>query len=157
MRLPLLALLACPLPAFAKDLGGRVGVGFAAQLGDVAALSFRWGLPTGDPKVNIQLEADGGVEIDASGLTAMVVGGRLLYGVVAEDNLNLYLGAGGAYVQDASGGAVRVQPSMGAQFFFFGVENLGITAEWGVNIDVGTRVGVATVGGAPGVGVHYYF
>lgn len=150
-------LLLAPLPALAKDLRNRPALGFAAQFGDVAALSFRYGLPTGDPKVNVQIEADAGARFGGTSTTAVIAGGRLLYGVVAEDNLNLYLCAGGGYVLDGKTSFVRVQPAISAQFFLFGVENLGFSAEWGVNIDLGAAPGVQTVGSAPGAAVHYYF
>ncbi len=151
------ALLLAPTPAFAKDLRSRAALGFAAQFGDIAALSFRYGLPTGDPKVNVQIEADAGAAFGGGGSTDIIAGGRLLYGVVAEDNLNLYLVAGGAYVMGGSASFVRLQPAISAQFFLFGVENLGFSAEWGVNIDLGAAPGVKTVAGAPGAAVHYYF
>jgi hypothetical protein len=45
------------------------------------------------------------------------------------------------------------------EFFFFGLERLGLSAEFGVNVDVGPGiVDVATTSGtAASVGVHYYF
>jgi hypothetical protein len=153
-RLALASSLAVlPALAHAKDLGGRLGLGASAGFGTLPCLSLRWGLPTGDPKVSVQLEAMGGASTTAE---SALGGGRALYAVVVEDNLNLYLGAGGAYVMDGSDGFVRLQPSMGAQFFLFGLENLGFTAEWGLLIDVAGRSAVQTTG-SPGVGVHYYF
>lgn len=170
-------LLLLPLlvsPASAKDLNGKLGVGFSQQFGGdgtFSSLSLRYGLPTGKPTTNLAVELDVGVDVDA-GATDLFGGGRFLWGVVAEDNMNLYLGAGAGYLQRnvlavADDGlstepspydVVRVQPSLGAEFFLFGLENLGFTAEFGVNLDIGeggTRV--TTVGGAPAVGMHYYF
>lgn len=154
-------LLAALTPhAGAKDLRSRVGVGFNQQFGGVTAISVRYGLPTPKPTLNVQLELDGGVSLTA-GMGSYLVGGRLLYGVVAEDNLNLYLGAGAAYFREESeltqATGLRLQPSMGAQFFLFGLENLGFTAEWGLNFDLGSPLGIKTVGSAPSVAVHYYF
>lgn len=169
--IPALLFLLVPDSA-AKDLNGRIGLGFSQQFSGsetMTALSVRWGLPTGKPTTNIALELDGGAAY-GSGL-AFFGGGRLLFGVVAEDNMNLNLGLGGGYLQrnvvavDDTGasvvspyGTVRLQGTLGAEFFLFGLENLGFTAEFGVNVDlVGDEVEATTVGGAPAVGMHYYF
>jgi hypothetical protein len=45
---------------------------------------------------------------------------------------------------------------MGADFFLFGLENLGFTIEWGLNIDVGPTSGVSTTAAAA-AGAHYWF
>lgn len=151
--------------ADAKDLNGRLGVGFNQSIGftqssaTVTALSVRYGIPTGTPTINFQIEANAGLDYSSTGTRAN--GGlRLQYGVVAEDNLNLYLGAGVGYLFDnytPGASAVRVQPSLEAEFFPFGLENLGFTAGVGVNVDIGSGVRIGTVGGAPNVGMHYYF
>ena len=52
---------------------------------------------------------------------------------------------------------MRVQPAVGAQFFFFGLENLGFSVEWGVNADFGEGYRVATFGTGPAAAVHYWF
>lgn len=149
----LLALLLVA-PAHAKDLNGRLGVGASQQLGDVSAFSVRYGLPLGKPTINVLMEADLGVGAGAT--PTVFVGGRLLFGVVAEDNMNLNLAAGAAYAIAGGDRFVRVQPALGAEFFFFGLENLGFDAEIGVNVDAGDSTGVS-VDGAPMVGFHYYF
>lgn len=148
-------LLAAP-SAQAKDLRERVGVGANAHLGSVPALSVRYGLPTGNPAVNIQAEAVAGFWAQSGQAARVTAGGRVLYGVVAEDNMNLFLGAGAA--ADTVGNQVnaRLQPVMGADFFLFGLENLGFTAEWGVNIDLGATSGASTTATLGG-GVHYWF
>lgn len=170
LSLLLLAPFASPGVAQAKDLRNRVAVGANAHLGSVPALSFRYGLPTPDPAINVQLEATAGFWAYGDQGTEVVAGGRAMYGVVAEDNMNLFLGFGAAAISetsaatvDTSGNSVqtsttaaRLQPVMGADFFLFGLENLGFTAEWGVNIDLGASAGAAT-SAAVGGGVHYWF
>lgn len=148
----LLALLLVA-PAPAKDLNGRLGIGASQQLG-VSALSARYGLPLGKPTTNVLVEADLGV--GAGETTTVFAGGRLLFGVVAEDNMNLNLAAGAGYAIAGDDSFLRVQPALGAEFFFFGLENLGFDAEIGLNVDVGDVTGVS-LGGAPMVGFHYYF
>jgi len=153
----LLALLLSASSADAKDLRSRLGVGFHQQFGSVTTLSARYGLPMPKPTQSLQLEADVGFDFTDGDPAAFFAGGRALYGVVAEDNLNLYLGAGAGYAVSGTSGFVRLQPAVGAEFFLFGLENLGFSVEWGVTIDLGAETGVSTFGTAPNAAVHYYF
>jgi hypothetical protein len=143
--------------AHAADLRGRFGFGFHAGLGSVSALSVRYAFPTKSPVVNAQVELDAGADISTKDPVALVAGGRILYGLVAEDNLSLYVAGGAAY--EAAGGAslIRVQPAMGAEFFLFGLENLGLGVEWGFNLDFGDEFRFQTFSGEPAVTVHYWF
>ena len=142
--------------ADAKDLRSRFGLGFHQGLAGTptSALSARYGLPAGKPITNIQIEVDAGLDL-AEGVDPKVfVGARLLDTVVAEDNMNFYLGAGAGYKIDGAAGVVRLQPALGAEFFLFGLENLGLSAEWAVNVDLGAAWAVST---GPSLGMHYYF
>lgn len=144
-------------PAHAKDLRGRSGVGFNQQFGHVSALSVRYGLPTPSPVINIQVEGVFGLETAASEEGGNVfAGARALYGFLAEDNMNLFAGGGLGIVTRPDGSTVRTQPTMGADFFLFGLENLGFTIEWGLNIDLGPTSGVSTTAAAA-AGAHYWF
>lgn len=144
--------------AEAKDLRNRVGVGVNTTLGGAGAppaVSVRYGLPAPKPVLNIQLEGVAGFSAQ-NGVSSTVAGGRLLYGVVAEDNLNVSVGAGAAYVSAAGQGVVRVQPAAQVDFFLFGLENLGFFGGVGLNLDVGSTGGAGTAGAALG-GLHYWF
>ena len=144
-------------PAHAKDLRGRSGVGFNQQFGHVSALSVRYGLPTPSPVINVQVEGAFGLETAASEDGGNVfAGARVLYGFLAEDNMNLFAGGGLGIVTRPNGNTVRTQPTMGADFFLFGLENLGFTIEWGLNLDVGPTSGVSTTAAAA-AGAHYWF
>ena len=149
-----LILLASARPAAAKDLGNRIGVGFQSQLGAVPALSARYGLPTANPAVNIQVEADFGF---ATGDVAQLyAGGRGLYGLVVEDNMNLYGYVGAGWNDSGAGGAFRLQPGLEVQAFPFGLENLGLTGSFGLNVDLGGQTSISTTG-AVAAGLHYWF
>ena len=153
--LALLAVLAFSAnDAAARDLRGRFALGFREGFDGTSALTARYTLPTPDPAVEIQIEGFGGFSTSRTLGTWALVGGRATYGFVVEDNMNLY-GIGGAalYMQEGDK-RIRVQPALGAEFFLFGLENLGLMAEWGVNIDVGDATGVSTTAAA---GVHYWF
>jgi hypothetical protein len=145
-----------PGVAHAKDLRGRVGAGFNTSFGQVQAISARYGIPTSDPAINIQTEFDFGFASYENVTDGLFAGGRLLYGVVAEDNMNLYLGAGAGYVGYGTGNVVRIQPVASVDFFLFGLENLGFNASWGLNLDVGDQSGLATTANL-GAGLHYFF
>lgn len=150
----LLLLLASPVQA--KERENHVGVGANLHMGSVPALSIRYRLPTGNPVLNIQAEALAGVMAQGDTPVDALAGGRVLYGVVAEDNMHVFLGAGAGLNVQAGEAGFRLQPVMGADFFFFGLENLGFTAEWGLNVDLGAPARfstAATIGG----GVHYWF
>jgi len=141
----------------AKDLRGRFGAGFNQQFGHVSAFSVRYALPTNSHAVNIQLEGNFGLDTatDTDGRNVFS-GGRILYGFVAEDNMTLF-GAGGIGILTQSDeNTVRIQPAMGADFFLFGLDNLGFTVEWGLNLDTGGSPGLETAA-AMGAGVHYWF
>lgn len=151
------ALLVCSSAAHAKDLGNRLGVGFQSQLGTVPAVSLRYGLPTANPAINVQIEGDFGISSRQGETFQLFGGGRLLYAVVVEDNMNLYLYGGAAYIDEGGAGLFRVQPGIEVQAFPFGMENLGVTAGVGANIDLGDgETGFETIG-AVLAGFHYWF
>ena len=153
-----LALLLASPAAQAKDLRRRVAVGVESATGAAPLLSVRAGLPMPGPAVNVIVEGLGGFATGTGqadgGWTA---GARALYGIVAEDNLNFYGGAGLGWSQVGGSGALWVQPSLSVEFFPFGLENLGFSAAWGVQVDLGSSSGVSTWGAGPGLGVHYWF
>lgn len=156
--LPALSLVVALAPgaALAKDLSGRFGVGFQHGFGEQSALSVKYTLPLGDPAVIVQLEAFGGFATNTDSSGWLLAGGRGLYAFVVEDNMNLYAAAGAGLLSNQAERqqALRLQPAMGAEFFLFGLENLGLSAEWGLNVDLGDATGLAT---CAGVGVHYWF
>jgi len=152
-----LLLLALPLNASAKDLRNRFGVGFQNQLPPLGALSLKYWLPTGSPAVNVAVEGVAGLSLIDGAADEMFFGGRLLYAFVTEDNMNLYGAAGAGFMTEGEIQNVRLQPALGVEFFFFGLENLGFVCEMASTIDLGNSTKLFTVSGGPGVGAHYYF
>ncbi|MCP4804861.1 MAG: hypothetical protein GY913_02595 [Proteobacteria bacterium] len=143
--------------AEAKDLRKRVGVGFDNQFGHITSLSVKAGMPTPDPAINLQVQATLGFAVRDGAADDWWIGGRALYGLVAEDNMNLYVAAGAGWRVEGQDKGLRLQPALGTEFFPFGLENLGISAEAGAAIDLGTGVDAFGVGSAAGMGIHYYF
>lgn len=168
MRLALsLLLLLVAAPAQAKDLRQRVGLGFQGQPTGTGTLSLRYGLPAKSPAVNVQLGLVAGFSVRDGAADQLYLGGRGTYGFVAEDNMNLYGGVGAGLLMSGSLVGVRAQPVVGAEFFLFGLENLGFSTEFGLNLDylsgaddsgaTTTQLNLHTVSGVPMLGVHYYF
>lgn len=159
-------------PAQAKDLRGQLGVGFHHDFAaSLTGLSVRVGLPAEKETVNVLVQVLAGFHLAAGSEERAFAGGRLLAPIVAEDNLNAYWGVGGGWIRfdlrdeqaqdDAfdTDQAFRGQAFLGAEFFLFGLERLGLCAELGINVDVGPGgSGVAAgVGTTAALGVHYYF
>ena len=165
MRIVLLALaLLLPSSADARDLRERIGVGYSNQFSGSesgGSLSVRYHLPTRSSTIRMSVEATAGFSLYSNPKVsdAWFGGARLLYGLVAEDNMTLYTAVGGAVASlDGTNTIFRFQPAMGAQFFLYGLENLGFSTEWGGNVDLGDpSSSLSSVSGGPAVAVHYYF
>ena len=170
--LALLSLLLCLLPgqAEAKDLRKRFALGFNNNFSAFSSLSVKVGLPAPRPTINIQAQGLVGFSISAlagnngestsAAVDQFFAGGRLLLPILAEDNLNVYGGLGAGYVRQTGGKQLfRAQAIVGVEFFFFGLKNLGFSAEFGLKVDVapGLAEVSTTSGSSASVGVHYYF
>ncbi len=165
----ILAMLLVVSPAWAKDLRERVGAGIESQMSlrvagepSPANLSVKYTLPAADKTINIQLELLLGLGVVENDEASVTGGARFLYTVVAEDNCNVFLGVGAAYLRGAdlpsTFGYVRLQPLAGVEFFFYGLENLGFTTSVGLNVDMGDPLAVSLTGAGFGaLGIHYYF
>ena len=139
--------------AEAKDLRGRLGLGYNNQFSEFPALSARYYLPAADPLYQLSLDVQAGFQSgDPSSQTFF--GGRLGYAMVVEDNMNLFVAAGVAVESQSDNLNLRIHPSMGSEFFLFGLDNLGFTAEW--DRDPAQMPTKRTVSAHQG-SVHYYF
>lgn len=155
--------------ASAKDLRGRFAVGFTNQLSPLTSASIKFTFGAKNPTVCVQLQGIAGIALYRARTNndQFFAGFRMLLTFIAEDNLNVYAGVGAGYAGfDDGSRAVRTQPAIGIEFFLFGLENLGLSAEFGVNLDIGISPSSGldvTTGSGPNaasfgaVGVHYYF
>ncbi len=156
----LLVAMVAPSDAAAKDLRGRFGIGFNNNFSSLTSISVKVGMPTDKETLNFQVQGLVGFAILADEDNRFFAGGRVLLPILAEDNLNLYGAVGGGYVRFHDNlAAARIQAVLGVEFFFFGLENLGLSAEFGLNLDVAPgRIDFTTTSGtSAAVGVHYYF
>jgi hypothetical protein len=158
-------LLLVPADASAKDLRKKFGLGFNNNFTSLTSLSLKGGLPMPKETQNLQLQALVGFGLARNEPARVFAGGRVLIPILAEDNLNLYAGVGAGYLRLKPEGqtevldAFRGQVVLGVEFFFFGLERLGLSAEVGINFDVADEfLSFSTTSGtAASVGVHYYF
>ena len=147
-----------PQAASAKALSSHLGIGFTTSAAGPTALSVRFVLPDGTPSSNIAIEARGGLESDADDSTQdqTLIGVRGLYGFVAEDHLNVYASAAFDMLLEGSTSTPRVSPGISIEYFPFGFEYLGFSAELGLAIEMNENRQMQTFG-HPAAGVTYYF
>ena len=143
--------------AQAKDLNGRLGVGFNNEYSNstwskpVPALSVKYGMTKG-----FHVQADLGFNTGTP--SAFTLGGKFYRNIFYETNFNFYGAAAVAYVKAGEGG-VEVLGLLGGEFFIPGVDSLGFLFEAGVS---GTNITgsflLKTVGFTfINAGMHFYF
>ncbi len=151
--------------AMAKDLSQRVGVGFNSQMGlsnhlDAASARY-W--------INKDMGFQGDVAFldfsphQGNNQTSFGLGGKFLYNVIEETNMNLYVG-GGLYVFTQPAPAdTETGFSLGGlggiEFFFQGLPNLGFNLELDLGVKYLNQYGTAFGIEADSInaGFHYYF
>lgn len=163
--------------AEAKDLTGRVGVGYentlvggagGAGLSGIAGryyatpqllLNAQFGLLMIDPDAN---------GADSQNSFGLGVGGGYVF--IDEPNLNLFAGAGLSFGQvpgsDPTTGesegktAIGLNAGVGMEFFLVGLPNLGLTASYGLSYaNVSDVASTIAIGGGDYAtfGIRYYF
>ncbi len=144
----------------AKDLNGRVGLGFNSQLSpngiNSASLKI-WTTP------DICLQPILGFEF-TDDVNEIDIGGKLLYKLKDEKNMNVYTGGGiGVAIVDPDVGdsetAFSIGALLGVEYFFSGLPNLGFSSE--IEFLVSDYLENTTVGLDADTfltaGIHYYF
>ena len=146
--------------AFAKDLGTRLGVGYANQFGldtELPSVAMRY-YPNSDYGLMGALGVDTAKNNSRFGVQA-----KILKIVFKEDNLNFYTGAGAGLVSREIAGSTDsgfdLSGFLGCEFFLPGLDNLGFNFEAGVGVtSVSSEVRFRTVGDHPlKAGIFFYF
>lgn len=159
------ALVLAPTHAEGKDLQSRLGVGAYVQPGFAPALSVKYGFPADNKAKNLSLSAIIGGKFSPDGGNQTLGGLRFQSALVAEDHMNLFAAVTGLYVYNDDGSEDPLQgfdarATVGAEFFLFGLENLGLGIEGGGDI-LGDLKSDGTLGlrlGTTGsLFFHYYF
>jgi hypothetical protein len=147
-------------PAFARDMQGRLGLGYNAEFADfyqdtsVPAISLKYGLTR-----DIGVEGVFGVSTRAP--RNSVVGIKFFKNIFYETNLNFYFMVGGATVSANSNTGAEFLGGFGAEAFIPGLESLGFAMETGATLDNLSGSGsfaLKTLGVSfLNAGIHFYF
>lgn len=143
--------------AEAKDLSGRLGVGFTNDFSNstsdrlVPALSTKYGLSK-------DLHLLGAVGFHTQSPSAMTLGAKVYKNIFFETNLNFFMSAGLAYLKEAKSG-IEVLGVLGCEFFIPGIDSLGLMFEAGVSASNVTGSFVLRTIGYTFLhaGMHFYF
>ena len=160
MRFILVMMTLWGAPAVAKDLGHRLGIGYADQFGlgeSLPSLAARF-----YPGADYGLQAAIGLDTpkDAARFGLQI---KALRTVFREQNLNFFVAALVSLISDEDFGHTNsgfgMAGTVGAEFFFAGLENLGFNFEAGVGItSLSNEVRVRTIGDHPlRAGIFFYF
>ena len=142
----------------AKDLDGRLGVGVNQILGQNSSISVRFAVPMPKEVMEVQAEAFLGIDTDPDSPHAQsLFGVRGVYGIIVEDNMNILGGASLAYLDSDGSPTFRIQPSLEAQFFLMGLDNLSFSSTVGMEIDFGKGSSQFQIGGNLIGSMHYWF
>ncbi len=145
--------------AYARDLQGRVGVGYNSQFANSAVDS-----PVPGLSVKYALSRDLAVEavvgMRTSSPTNTVSGVKLFKNLFIETNLNFYMALGGAVLAANGNSGVELIGTLGAEFFIPGLESLGFSFEAGGGLHNLTNDSFSfrTLGASfVDAGMHFYF
>ena len=147
-----------PTLASAKDMQGRLGLGYNAEfanfyaINSVPAVSLKFGLTR-------DIAVEGLVGIGTSSPGNSVTGIKFFKNLFYETNLNFYFTVGGAVLSANSRSGAEFLGGFGAEFFIPGIESLGFSFETGATFDnlAGSFV-IKTLGVSfLNAGIHFYF
>lgn len=153
-----LGILLVPGASQARDLQGRLGLGYNAQFSN-------YPLPNGVPGISLKyapsrdfaLGLIAGVSTGKPGNS--VVGGKLFKNVFLETNLNFYFMGAFALLSGNNKSGYEGQVGAGAEFFIPGIESLGFSMEFGGSLtNISGTTLLKTIGfNFLNAGIHFYF
>ncbi|MBI4925975.1 MAG: hypothetical protein HY843_08640 [Bdellovibrio sp.] len=157
-RVILLSFLLIPTLAHARDLQGRMGLGYNAEFSNfqavngVPGISIKYGLSR-----EFATELVLGTATSSPGNTVAAIKG--FKNLFFETNLNFYFMAGAGIVSASSKSGFEMIAGFGAEAFIPGVESLGFSMEVGASF---TNISGSFVLKTLGVsflnaGIHFYF
>ena len=147
-------------PAHARNLHGRLGVGFNNQFANYKALNSAPGFSlkyamTRDVAVQLIVGLSTGTPTNS--VTAI----KLYKNVFFENHMNFYFQLGGGLVNGNTYSGAELMTALGAEFFIPGVESVGFMFEAGVgmnNLNDTSSFVISTLGASfLEAGMHFYF
>ncbi len=155
------ALLALPGAAWARDLQGRIGLGYNSQFANATSNFAPFATPGISLKYAFTRDLAGNLIAGvATSPSVNAVAALKFYKVLFfETNMNFYMMIGGGLVAGGGNVGFDAQGGFGAEFFIPGVESLGFQVETGAGVDnVSGTVVVRTLGiSFLNAGIHFYF
>lgn len=129
-----LSVILSPSSAQARDLQGRLGLGYNAQFANYREAGG--GVPAAAVKYAFtkDIAMEGIVGLATTKPSNSVMGMKLFKNIFFENNLNFYFMAAGALVSANSKSGADFQSGFGAEFFIPGLESIGFSMEVGADL-----------------------
>ncbi|PIU01017.1 MAG: organic solvent tolerance protein [Bdellovibrionales bacterium CG10_big_fil_rev_8_21_14_0_10_45_34] len=158
LLLVMLISLSSGTAAFAKDMTSRLGIGYSNQLyNNVPSVKTQY-YPSREIGLSAALGIDSGDTNSKFGLLVQIR--RIVF---EEPNMNFYMGGGGGLISQkvstTNESGYELMATFGAEFFFSGLENLGLTFEAGFGVvSISSEVRFRTIAHHPlNAGMIFYF
>jgi hypothetical protein len=156
--LGLLAFALSPALSHARDLQGRLGLGYNAQFANfqqanrVPGVSLKYAMTR-----DIAAELVVGVGTTDPGNSVAAL--KLFKNIFLETNLNFYSFVGGGRVTGGGNSGLEFQGGFGVEFFIPGIESLGLSMETGASFNnLSGGYALQTMGVSfLNAGMHFYF
>ncbi|MEO5970037.1 MAG: hypothetical protein ABIQ95_08925 [Bdellovibrionia bacterium] len=144
---------------WAKDLEGRVGIGYNSEFANSYANGFR--VPGISVKYTLSrdLALEGIIGVATTSPSNSVTAGKIFRNVYFETNVNFYVMGGFGVINSNSLAGVEFLAGVGVEFFLPGIESLGFAMETGATFDNGSGgYAIKTLGVSfLDAGIHFYF
>jgi len=155
--LPLLVLMLCfalkSTSSLARDMHGRLGVGYNAQFADnLPAVALKYG-------VTRATAVEGILGMDTRTPSRRALGAKISQNIFMESNLNFYGFSGLLLSKTAAGSGVEIPAGVGVEFFLPALESIGWSIETGGLLSNTTgSFSVRTIGVSfLNAGIRFYF
>ncbi len=153
MILLMLSTLMVSGSAYARDMQGRLGVGYNSEFGaHIPGISIKYGLTR-----DLAFEAIGGIVTSSPVSTVTAI--KFFKNVFYETNLNFYFMFGAGILSAGGFSGAEFLGGMGVEFFIPGLESLGFAVETGGSFNnLGGSFVLKTLGVSfLDAGIHFYF
>ena len=154
----ILTALALTPSASAKDLQGRLGLGYNSEFVSSQSLA-------GTPGVSLKYALTRDIAesvvfgVKSGSPSSSVIATKFFKNIFFETNLNFYFTAGLGYVTSAGSSGMELLGGFGSEFFIPGIESLGLSVETGASYNtLGGHSTLRTIGFSfLDAGIHFYF
>jgi hypothetical protein len=148
-----------PLAAEARDLHGRLGLGFNSEFANSSLGGFRVPGISVKYAMTRDIAFEGILGIATTTPSNSVYAGKVFKTLFLEPNLNFYTMAGLGLISANNQSGFQLIAGFGAEFFIPGIDSLGFAMETGVSFDNATgSYALRTLGFSfLDAGIHFYF